>query len=374
MDPGLWKAVDDVVGRAPGPREIALHRLEALAARRLRTAGEPVPDELAGAERTGALLSLAAPAVLARVRAGCDGPLLVVKGPETAAFYPDPALRLYRDLDLVVPDAARTQRQLVAAGFIETGSPAVFAGGPHERPLHPGDVPILVEVHHAPNWPRGLEPPTARELLAAAVPSRLALDDVLALPPAHHALLLAAHGWAHGPLARLRDLIDVAAVVSAADEDELQALARRWRLERLWGTVRGLADAVFYGRRPPALARTWAGNLLAARERRVFESHLGLWVGGFSALPPHRALGELLWQLADDVRPAPGERWVTKLRRTRRALGNLAVSKSHHDHEIDPATEGGPRQPPRRPPRSAEERRDRDDRDRQQEQHAGEDG
>lgn len=373
MDPGLWEAVDDVVGRAPGMREIAVHRLQALAARRFRTAGDPLPSELAGAERTGALLSLAAPAVLARVRAGCDGPLLVIKGPETAAFYPDPALRLYRDLDLIVPDAARTQRQLVAAGFIETGNPAVFAGGPHERPLHPGDVPILVEVHHAPNWPRGLEPPSSQELFSAAVPSHLGVEDVLALPPAQHALLLAAHGWTHGPFARLRDLVDVAAVASAADEDELHALARRWRLERLWGTVRGLADAVFYGRRPPALARTWAGNLLAVRERRVFESHLGLWVGGFSALPLHRAIGELLWQLADDVRPAPGEGWATKLRRTRRALRNLGASKLDHDLEIDPAMEGGPRQPPRRPLRSAEERRDPDDRDRQQEQDPGED-
>ena len=342
MRSDLWEALDRRLAGASGA-ELAVHHLEPLGARRLREAGLAVPLELARAERTGALLSLLAPALLARVREACDGPLLVLKGPETAAYYPDPALRAYRDLDVVVPDPARTQRQLVAAGFTESGDPGLFAGGPHERPLHPGDLPLFVEVHHEPNWPRGLKAPSADELLADAVPARFGLDEVYALRPAQHALVLAAHGWAHGPLRRLRDLVDVAAVAQAADEAELRALAERWRVERLWRSVRELSDAVFDGGRLRGSARLWAGNLAEVRERTVFESHLGRWLSGFAALPPGRAVAELAWQVAADVRPKRGETWSTKLRRTRRALGNLAAPKSQHDRAIDPATEGGAR-------------------------------
>jgi hypothetical protein len=370
MQRDLWLALDRVTASA-SPAELAMHRLEAFGARRVRDAGRPVPPELARAERTGALLSLLAPALLARVREACDGPILVLKGPETAAFYPDPALRPYRDLDLVVPDPPRTQRQLVAAGFVEKGDAARFAGGPHERPLHPGDIPLFVEVHHVPNWPRGLEPPTASELFAVAVPA--GLDDVFTLPPEPHALVLAAHAWTHGPVARLRDLVDVAAVAGAADDDDLRALAESWRLTRLWRAVGELTDAVFDGRRPRLLLRAWSGNLRGVRERTVLESHLGRWLSGFAALPPHRAVGELLWQLASDVRPAPGESWSTKVRRTRRALGNLAAPKSEHDRSIDPATEGGARQRPRRPVRLADHAGDPDDAERDQEEHGRED-
>ena len=70
--------------------------------------------------------AMAAPALLERIRTATEGPLLLVKGPEVARLYPDPALRCFRDLDILVPDAPATQRQLLAAGFQETGDPSLY--------------------------------------------------------------------------------------------------------------------------------------------------------------------------------------------------------------------------------------------------------
>ena len=111
--------------------------------------------------------------VLERVRTACDGPLVLMKGPEVAARYPDPALRGFRDVDLLAPDAPTVQRQLVAAGFEPVGVPEKYAAIHHLRPLAYPGLPLLVEVHDRPKWPARLRLPDKAELLGTAVPATI---------------------------------------------------------------------------------------------------------------------------------------------------------------------------------------------------------
>jgi hypothetical protein len=275
-----------------------------------------------------------APEVLAKVRDASDGALVVHKGPEVALRYPDPALRKYVDLDLLVPDTAAVQRSLVASGFQPVGDPAAYTTTPHEQPLEFPGLPVLVEVHDAPNWPGWLGPPPTAELLDEAVPSALGVDGILTLAPSHHALVVAAHAWAHGPLSRVGDLVDVRAMSEGIDPDELTRLAKRWGLVKLWRTTTTAADAVLGGRRRTWALSTWARNLRDVRERTVFEYHLGRWLAPFSALGPLAAAGVMGREIGRDLRPRPDEGWDQKLGRTGQALRRARVRKSEHDEEL----------------------------------------
>ncbi len=123
-------------------------------------------------------------------------------------------------------DAVHSASSL-AAGFVEEDDPEGIWVGIHHLPRlgWPGTT-LAVEIHSEPKWPDGLRPPHNEELFEAAVPSEVGVADVLAPLPAHHALLLAAHAWAHQPLGRARDLVDVGALRAEADGAELERLAR----------------------------------------------------------------------------------------------------------------------------------------------------
>ena len=335
LDPHLWRGVDRLVDRAPTATDLRSHRIEPLAARRLRARGRVVPEELALEERRAAVATLAGPVLLERVRAACDGPLLLFKGPEAAARYPDPALRQFKDLDLLAPDAEAAQRSLVAAGFRPIGDPSLYLGIHHLRPLALRGLPLAVEIHSRPKWPGSLESPSTDELFAAAVPSATGVSGVLAPAPAHHALLLAGHSWAHEPLRRLRDLVDIAAMLQGVDQFELRRLARAWSVERLWETTVASVDAVLYGGRPPLALRFWARNLLKVRERTVLENHLERVLSNFWILPGPDALAELLSILAGEVRPGRDETWPAKLSRSGRAARNALRRRSEHEATLE---------------------------------------
>jgi hypothetical protein len=326
----LFAGVDRLVERAgPGAR-LTLHRLEPLAARRLRAQGREVPEALAEAERLGAAFALAAPVHLERARAAVDGPLLVVKGPDLAARYPDASLRIYRDLDLFAPDAAAAQRALVAAGFVEVGDPGHYDEAPHLLPLAWPGLPLELEVHDRPNWPRWLEPPPAAELFEDACPSAAGVDGLLVPSPERHALIVAAHAWMHGPLERARDLLDVGLLAAEADPAELERLAGAWRLEKLWRATHALVEGLLLDGRPTRAQRGWARNLPALSERTVLERHVARWVGWFTALPFPLALRASFDELRVDLSPEGGEGWRRKVRRSLRAVRNAFVSQSEH--------------------------------------------
>ena len=175
----LWAAVDRRLERATLDGILA-HKLGPLAANRLRRLGQPVPRPLVLEERAAAVSMLTAVPLLERIRELHDGPLLVVKGPDVARLYPGTARR-FGDLDLLFEEAAEVHATLAANGFVEVEDPD-FEFTPdhhHLQPLRWPALPLLVEVHKAPNWPASVSrPPSVAEIREASVPSALGLDEV----------------------------------------------------------------------------------------------------------------------------------------------------------------------------------------------------
>lgn len=344
----VWDGVYRLVDRAPRLSDLRRHGLHLLAARRWHRLGREVPLDLRRQERAAAIFSLVATNLLGRIRAICDGPIVLMKGPEVAARYPDPALRPFRDLDLLLPDAPAAQRALVAAGFEPAGDPELYVGIHHLRPLLWPGLPLLVELHERPKWLEGAQPPPTQELVARALPSATGVDGILTLRPAEHALVLAAHSWAHVPLGRIIHLIDIAAMAEEVDANELASVAREWGMTRVWRSTSAAADAVLLGRRTPTSLRTWARNLVAVRERTVLGSHLESWLSPWWALPSRQALPATASAVADEFRPRPDETWRMKLRRTGHAFRDAFERTSDHDEALEragvpPRPKGGAR-------------------------------
>jgi Uncharacterised nucleotidyltransferase len=319
----------------PALPQLRHHRVHLLAARRWREIGRPVPADLVDEEHWAGVVTLTTPLLLERVRAACDGPLLLVKGPEAARHYPDAALRPWTDVDLITPEAEDVQQALLESGFEPVGEPELYRDIHHLRPLRIPELPLVVEIHSEPKWPSRLEAPSAEELIARATPSPLRVQGLLGLPPAEHAVLLAAHAWSHGALRRLSDLVDVAAVATAADPTELEQTAQRWELDKIWRTTIAAADAILDARADPWSLRLWARHLRAVRERTVFESHLARWLEGFWGLPAGPALAASWEAVAADFRPEHGEPWRRKLLRSGRSLRNARAPRSEHDETLE---------------------------------------
>jgi hypothetical protein len=332
----IWDGVDRLVDAAPGVGDLRSHGLHLLAARRWRILGRPVPASLAEQELRAVYEAQAVGPLLERIRAAVEGPIVLMKGPVVAGRYPDPLLRPFQDLDLLVTDAAAAQANLLASGFAPSLEHTLDADNVHHlHPLRLPDLPLEVEVHSRPKWVNLLEPPSVDDLLEGAEPAALGVDGILTFEPTYHALILAAHLWAHDPLTRLLRVVDVAAMAEASERREIDALAEAWGLTRLWRTTMAVADTLLLGAegRPWPL-RTWARNLSTARETTVLELHLGRCLGAFSVLPPRRAIKALAAALAGCLRPQPDESWRRKLRRTARQLVRPSMRRSEHAGRI----------------------------------------
>jgi hypothetical protein len=331
----LWGRLDSLIDRAPSEDDLRSHRLEVPAARRFRAVGRDVPEDFVAQERLAGLRLLTAPLVLERLREAYDGRVVVLKGLEVGMHYPDPALRAFGDIDVLVDDASKAQRALLAAGFVEVGEPELYVDIHHLRPLAADGLPLPVEVHSRPKWLDPLEPPPTTALVEAAVDSRTGVEGILTLPPEHHALLLAVHSWAHEPLRRLRDLLDVAAVAEVSDRAEIERLARAWGVLRLWRATDAAVTTLFFGERPSWALRLWAQNLHRVRERTVLENHLQRWLSDFWAMPTSTAARRVPRRIADDLGPEGDEGWGSKARRTGLALRNAFRARSKHDRELE---------------------------------------
>lgn len=331
----LWGSVDQLIDKASDLNALTAHRLHLLAADRWSRIGRPIPDELVADRRGGALLAIITSIVLREVREACDGPILLLKGPDAAAYYPDPALRPFRDLDLLVPDARAVQAGLLAAGFELTGDERLYRGIHHLRPVISPKLPVPIEIHERPKWIDGLPEPPVEELFAIAVPSATGVEGILALPPAEHAVLLAAHAWAHVPLRRLLDLVDVAAAAQHAHPEELRARAADWGMTRVWRTTDAAIRSLFYRGRTTLPLRTWARGLRLVRERTVLEAHMERTFSCFWSLEPRPALARMARETLQQFRREPGESWRAKLARSGRALRNPLSSVADHDRAVE---------------------------------------
>jgi Uncharacterised nucleotidyltransferase len=326
----LWTAVDGLVDRAPRISDLTFHGLHLLAARRYRQTGRLVPRDVATAERASAVLTIVVPAVLEQIRRAYGRTIVLMKGPEAASYYPDPALRPFRDLDLLVPDADEAQQELLAAGFVTAGSPEPYVDLHHLQPLQWPGAPLLIEVHDRPKWPAGLPLPSRAELLASAVAGSTGVPGILAPAPELHAMVIAAHSWAHAPLGRLVHLVDLKAVTATLDRHVLDQTAASLGMRRVWRASIGAADALFDDGPSTWPLRLWARNLPAAREPTVLESHLGRWLPPWLALSPRAALRANVVTISREVTPR-NEAWSRKLRRTLYAFRNAAQRRSDHD-------------------------------------------
>jgi hypothetical protein len=325
----LWEAADRLLATMSSDA-VRVNRVLPLAARRLRAVGERIPRDFAHEERATRTTMMILPSLLARIRDAFDGQMLVMKGPEVAARYPA-AARSFDDLDLLVADARAVQTALVAAGFLEVPDPtAHFLGIHHLPPLVWRELPLKIEVHERPKWPRELPAPPAQSLFDEAVPSFCGIDGVEAPAPHHHTLIVAAHAWAHVPLRDLRDLLDVAATAGEADESALLRTARDWHLERLWNTTHAAVQWRLHGGTRPAAVSVWARQLIGLREATVLEGHVVRWASPFWVIPPVRALPFALRQVLKDITPGEEMSWSAKARRVVRALCNALRTKSEH--------------------------------------------
>lgn len=314
----MWNRLEQLIAQSSSTAALRTHGLHLFAARQWRAAGRAVPIDLRADEWWAALMAVAAPLLLQRARQAYGGQLMVMKGPEAAAAYPDARMRYYRDLDLLADDPSAAQRALLGFGFVEVGSPY-----PHHLPplAWPG-MPLIVEVHRRPNSPSWLEAPSVEELMRLAVPSATRVKGLLAPSPPAHALLLAAHGWAHRPLRRLGDLVDVVAVLDHADRSVAQQLARRWGWDDMWATTVAAADAILGGGPRPLCLSLWARHLRTVREQTVLEYQLLRVVAPVLAMPVSQARRSVSIGLGEVAARDPGESWAAKLRRSRRAMAH----------------------------------------------------
>jgi hypothetical protein len=326
--PGLWRSLDRLLDGA-AVDGIRAHKLGPLAAWRLRELGRTVPALLAHDARAAVTAMLVVRSLLERVRASCDGPLVLFKGPEVARLYPGSA-RLFIDVDLLTPAAESVHGALREAGFAEVDDPELFVGHHHLRPLKLPALPLKVEVHAQPAWPLNAEPPAVGEIVEGARPSELGVAGISAPDPVHHALLLAAHAWVHEPLYTLRDLVDVTAVSAGADPIELERTARAWGLRRVWRTTRDAASMLLDGGPPTMAVRLWGRHLEQVRERTVLDNHLERWLHVFWELPPRAAVAELGHALRLELLPEAEESWRDKLTRVAFALRHPGAPLSAH--------------------------------------------
>lgn len=329
----IWAGVDRLIDGARSPHDLRAHGLHLLAVRRWRATDIEVPRSFVDAEHNASFIALGAPLVLREIRTAYDGAVIVVKGPEIATRYPDPALRPFGDLDVLVEDADAAYAALRSAGFTPDG-PAPQEGFHHRQRLRSPRFPVPVEVHERVGWLVGGEAPPVAELLEAAEPGRMGVDGVLAPAPAHHAVLLAVHAWVHEPLGRASQLLDTLLLLDESSRHEAASVAARWGVSKVWRTTVEAADALFLDRAARPALRRPLRSLRRVEERSVLESHVYRALAPFWGFPLPIAVRSAATMVGTAARPAPGEGWRQKIGRIWQALRNARRGRSEHERSI----------------------------------------
>ena len=239
--------------------------------------------------------------LLRRIRAAIGGPIILFKGADLAARFPDPLVRPYGDLDLLVPDAQAAHAALRDAGFREADDEINHLGSHNLVPLRWPGSPLPIEIHQALPWVTWAPAPEPAALFSRAVPSAVGIDGLLAFAPEDYALILAAHAWRHHPLADVLHLLDIAVVADTCDRQTLMARAEAWRMERMWAATDAAIAALFRGGLMPAgIIGYCVRQLRQGGERRAVEYFLMRWLSAlWASTPRERVVG-----IARDVRAA----------------------------------------------------------------------
>lgn len=328
-----WRNIQQIVERLP-ESSLGSHGVHLIAAAQWRQRGIDVPTAYQEAERVRAIQAPAALLLIERVRATVPGPIVLMKGPELALRYPNPALRPFGDLDLLVQDAELAQQLLVDREFERAGNELKFRDKHHRAPLSFRSLPLTLELHDNPGWLSWMTPASPTELFAEAIPSSLGMDGIMTLAPHHHALFIAAHAWRHGPLGCLIHLIDLVMMTKDQDPDELAELAECWGMGPVWRSSVVAIEALFD--EAPAgngFVRYWITQLRDGHVRNMREHYVGqllapLWAPTMSG----RVAGEIV-TIRDMFAPRPDQEWRDKLLLGRRVVANRR--KTLHEYLSD---------------------------------------
>lgn len=304
---------------------LAAFLLAPLSQRLGRTLLDPVAVE--NARRLGRFTGHRQRVVVARLaRAGI--PFACLKGFATAhTLYPDPDLRTFGDLDLLVrpSDRGRLVDALVADGFAFRSTPRPWWGlVPTESaaPLVAADGGCNVDVHVAPD-----ADPLPRALDAAAVIDAAATVTIggtpVRVPSPDHAVLIQVSNIAKdkfGPFA-VRKLVDLARLLDRhaghVDGGTIEALAVRARLTRPLAATMALLLALGLPERClPVQPRRLPGGPAAELAETLAD-----WRRLASVPPSPWAMLRREWRLGADW-PVPAQRaW-------RRVAGPLARGRA----------------------------------------------
>ena len=215
-------------------------------------------------------------AQILRSLSGLDVPHMVLKGPEFAdRLYPDPALRLFTDLDLLVP---RSAAQSVAAamgdlGYAAQTPPGLKHAGRYGQQVwtHPDHPLAKVEIH----WNLVNSPSLQRRVSVQFEDLQCDGDRQSPAHPSPASLLLiaAVHGATSHAFERLQILCDVRQAAGAAaggiDDHWLASAARRTGSGLSLAAGLGLAARVFQDATCERLAGSFAQSLRTRAARAI---------------------------------------------------------------------------------------------------------
>ena len=159
-----------------------------------------------------------------------DVPALVIKGAAIAAWYPDPALRPYGDLDLLV---RRTQLDeavsaLERQGYHCTYSPAWSLEYGYDVPMASHDGTSVVELHWRLDYSAGVGCLPVEDLWERAIPYLMDGQAGLQLEPVDMVLHLCSHATVkHRAHLGLRPLYDLAQITRDWEPARWETLTRR---------------------------------------------------------------------------------------------------------------------------------------------------
>jgi len=164
---------------------------------------------------------------------------VVIKGAALSTYYPDPALRLYSDIDIMVDKAQieTAERTLNDLGYRCLASKGWWLDRLHHLPPMASDSDaFLVELHWRLDYDeeKGLLP--AEDLWARVVPWMVRGRPALRLDTIDDALYVCRHAVVqHKVRGAFRALVDLVRVVEGWGAEEWEALVQRsqsYRLER----------------------------------------------------------------------------------------------------------------------------------------------
>ncbi len=151
----LWRTGEFDAATQPLLAWLRAQRLAPILGWRAKQRGWTLPEEVSRFVQTATYQGVARHTIvgsqieeLANLFRKAKIPAVVVKGPVVASAYPDTSLRIYNDLDFLVPEG---QAASLITALIKLGYSAQVSGdrSMHFPPLHPEGAGLRLEIHDA---------------------------------------------------------------------------------------------------------------------------------------------------------------------------------------------------------------------------------